>query len=107
MARLIFHGRSTPSTPSASVKPAVKPPTPAAPVMSAAERVSRERTAALFALWDQMRSLAAQYGEPDHNIAIDFAQRGVAPDAARREFASRAAIRGWTTALSAVHSPMH
>jgi hypothetical protein len=54
-----------------------------------------------------MRALALLYDEPDGNLAIDFAQRGVGVDAARREFASRASIRGWTAALSAVHSPMH
>ena len=90
-------------------------PAPAAPAvrqspiktMSEADRQSRARTAELFARWDQMKALAAEYGEPDYDVAIDFAQRGVSLDDARREFARRASLRGWARAFAETGGPMH
>src|SRR5436190_9460354 len=97
--RAKLHNGGYSGLPAATPKPA--PATRQAPVtMSAAERQSRENTAALFQRWDSMRALAAEFGEPDGNVAIEFAQRAVEPAEARRQFAARAADRQWAKGLS-------
>ena len=95
-------------TPPAAPRPAAPAAraTPAKAAMSESERRSRQETAALFARWDHMKALAAEFGEPDGNLAIDLAQRAVDPAEARRLFAQRAALRGWASGLSAAQA-MH
>jgi len=90
-------------------KPPAKPAVRQTPVktMSEAERQSRAKLTAKFALWDQMKALAAEFGEIDYSLAVEFVERGLTVDEARRELSARAAERGWSTALAGVQSPMH
>jgi len=88
-----------------------KPPAPAKPAvrqktMGEAERQSRAKLTAKFKLFDAMKALAAEYGEPDYGLAVEFVERGLTAEEAKREYAQRAAERGWSAALNGV-SPMH
>lgn len=74
-------------------------PTPKKPAMSEAARQAREQLTAKFALYDAFKAMAAQFGEPDNSLACLFVERGMTAEQGRAEYAKRAAIRGWSSAL--------
>jgi len=90
-------------------KPPAKPAVRQTPVktMSEAERQSRARTAARFDLLARFNALAAEFGEIDYGLSVEFVERGLSVDEARRELAQRAAERGWSAALAGVRGPMN
>ncbi len=90
-------------------KPPAKPAVRQTPVktMSEAERQSRAKLTAKFALYDQINAICREYGEPDAGLACDMVERGLSVDEARRELASRAAERSWSAALAGVQSPVN
>ena len=90
-------------------KPPAKPAVRQTPVktMSEGERQSRARMAARFDLLARFNALAAEFGEIDYNLTVEFVERGLTADEARRELAQRAAERSWSAALAGAQSPMH
>jgi hypothetical protein len=70
------------------------------------ERQSRANLTAKFKLFDQINVLCREFGEPDLGLSCEMVERGLSLDEARRELASRAAVRSWSGPLGA-QSPIH
>ena len=77
------------------------------PRAAAIEKESRAHWTKQFKLLATMTSLVREFNDPaDAGLALEFVERGLSADEARRELASRAAVRSWSGPLGA-QSPIH